>query len=153
MSDNPQLLQLYKDLVITQVTSVPVHDKDPQRRQLFMMLPLLLRSSQLRSSGLTTPPSTSSSRLGSSKRSGWQVGLVLRREDLFSSGSFLAEIKPQADGANGGKSSLSIHQSMCRSQVQPDPGHHRVHLQDLPRRQEEACGARAGQTQRTGVLD
>jgi transcription initiation factor TFIIH subunit 1 len=118
LSDNPGLLQLYKDLVITQILTAEEfwvqHAPDAVKDK----------------NGVKKPATAASN--GQSSGGGSRGAIV---QDVGVSGSFLADIKPQADGANGIKYNLTP--DIINSIFKTYPAVKRKHLENVPGKMSE----------------
>ena len=121
LKDNPGLLQLYKDLVITQIMKpeefweqhAPVNGV----RAAGSGVPNLKVQSQSGGGGGSGGGSGSGSGSGA-------------RQDVGVSGSFLSDIKPQADGANGIKYNLTV--DVITSIFKTYPAVKKKHFENVP---------------------
>jgi len=116
LSENKGLLQLYKDLVITGI----------------------LTAEEFWVQHAKKPSPSSSSAGGGGGKDGLGVGSIKdgkQVQDVGVSGSFLSDIKPQADGANGLKYNLT--NDIIQSIFKTYPAVKRKHLENVPSKMSE----------------
>lgn len=114
LKDNPGLLQLYKDLVITQI-----------------MKPEEFWEQHAPVNGLRAAGSGVPNLQVQSQSQGSSQG----RQDVGVSGSFLSDIKPQADGANGIKYNLTV--DVINSIFKTYPAVKKKHFENVPSKMSE----------------
>ncbi len=122
LSENPGLLQLYKDLVITQILTA--------EEFWAQHAPGVNQKNGVRPAAATASSSTASGP-GPASSSKAQPG----KQDVGVSGSFLADIKPQADGANGIKYNLTP--DIITSIFKTYPAVKRKHFENVPTKMSE----------------
>ena len=114
LKENPGLLQLYKDLVITQI-----------------MKPEEFWEQHAPVNGLRAAGSGVPNLQVQSQSQGSSQG----RQDVGVSGSFLSDIKPQADGANGIKYNLTV--DVINSIFKTYPAVKKKHFENVPSKMSE----------------